>query len=266
MLFLSKFDDFINSLFKDANGNFDLKIFFALLIGIIIGIVITSSIYGILLLVSLKKQSKKIKLPDVVNDEEILKSIETIKKDYINLTSGFQASEKMQVLGTTLINTVKTVAAFYYPNSKYPLYELNINELIILTQYISQRVDGIFDKAILKYFKNVSISQIMKLLDLHRGFQNNKVVKTVKKINPVSKVIVSVLNIVNPIYWIRKFIINGTISLALDKMALIVIDITSEETINIYSKRLFNQQNNLLKEDIEKAILDLEEMNEKESQ
>ena len=106
----------------------------------------------------------------------------------------------------------------------------------------------------------------MKLLDLHRGFQNNKVVKTVKKINPVSKVIVSVLNIVNPIYWIRKFIINGTISLALDKMALIVIDITSEETINIYSKRLFNSQNNLLKEDIEKAILDLEEMNEKESQ
>ena len=35
MLFLSKFDDFMNSLFKDANGNFDLKIFFALLIGII---------------------------------------------------------------------------------------------------------------------------------------------------------------------------------------------------------------------------------------
>lgn len=265
MLFLSKFDDFMNSLFKDANGNFDLKIFFALLIGIIIGIVVTSSIYGLLVLISLKKESKKINIPENVNDEEIIKSIETIKKDFISLTSGFQASEKMQVLGTTLINTVKTVATFYYPNSKYPLYELNINELIILTQYISQRVDKILDKAILKYFKNVSICQIMKILDFHRDFQNNKVVKTVKKINPISKVVVSVLNIVNPVYWIKKFIINGTISLALDKMALIVIDITCEETINIYSKRLFNKQNNILSEDIEKAILDLEEMNEKEN-
>ena len=265
MLFLSKFDDFMNSLFKDANGNFDLKIFVVLLIGILIGIIITSSIYGILLLISLKKESKKINLPDVINDEQIIKSIETIKKDYISLTIGFQASEKMQVLGTTLINTVKTIAAFYYPNSKYPLYELNIKELIILTQYISDRIDKIFDKAVLKHFKNISISQIMKLLDLHRDIQNNKVVKTVKKINPVSKVIVSVLNIVNPIYWIKKLIINGTISLALDKMALIIIDITSEETINIYSKRLFNKSSELLTEDIEKAILDLEEMNEKES-
>ena len=86
----------------------------------------------------------------------------------------------MQVLGTTLINTVKTIAAFYYPNSKYPLYELNIKELIILTQYISDRIDKIFDTAVLKHFKNISISQIMKLLDLHRDIQNNKVVKTVK--------------------------------------------------------------------------------------
>ena len=78
MLFLSKFDDFMNSLFKDANGNFDLKIFFALLIGIIIGIVVTSSIYGLLVLISLKKESKKINIPENVNDEEIIKMTEFI--------------------------------------------------------------------------------------------------------------------------------------------------------------------------------------------
>ena len=59
----------------------------------------------------------------------------------------------IKVLGNTLMNTIKLIASTYYPKSKYPLYELNISELVVLLHYITNRIDEIFDKNILKLLK-----------------------------------------------------------------------------------------------------------------
>ena len=101
----SKIDDFTNSIFRDLDGNFNWKVLVAMLIGITIGMLIAASIYAIMLLFSLKRSEKKMgDLKEI--DEDLLETLKLIKKDYTKITSGFSASEKMKVLGNTIVNTI----------------------------------------------------------------------------------------------------------------------------------------------------------------
>lgn len=252
----SKIDDFTNSIFRDLNGNFNWKVLAALLIGILIGLFLAATIYGILLLMSLKKTEKKIEKPKEI-DDDLIEAIKLIKKDYIKITSGFSPTEKLKVLGNTILNTMRTVAHKYYPDSKYPLYELNINELVILAHYITDRIDEIFDKNILKYFKNMSITQILKILDWRKKITENK---TVKSVHPVVKILGGIVNYANPVYWIKKLLFGGTLNVAVSKMSLIIIDIVGSETIKVYSKRLFNKEIDLLNEMLEDEMKEMEEL------
>ena len=258
-MILSKIDDFTNSIFHDLNGNFNWKVLVAMLIGISIGMLLAASIYAIMLLFSLKRSEKKIcDIKEI--DEELLETIKLIKKDYINITSGFNASEKMKVLGNTIMNTIKMVAQKYYPESNHPIYELNINELIVLAHYITDRIDQVFDKGLLKYLKNMSISKVLTILDLNKKVQSNKVVKTVKKVNPLVKVVKSIANVANPIHWVKKLLFGGILGTVLNRTSLMVIDIVGSETVKVYSKRLFNEENNLLEEIIDNELAEMEEL------
>lgn len=262
-MFYSKVDDFFNWIFKDLNGKFDYRILVTLLIGILLGLIISVSFYGILLLISLKNTEKKNKTTTVestLTDDELLNLVKQIKQDFINTTSTFTPGEKLTVLGTTVLNTVKSIAGTFYPNSKYPLFELNMEELIMLARYISDRIEVVFDKKMLKHFKNMSISQVLNMLDNYKRVNESKAVKTFKKTGPVRNTVVSILNYANPVYWFKRLVINGTINTALTKMCLIVIDIASSETIKVYSKRVFNQEMEILEEEINNEINEMEEL------
>lgn len=262
-MFYSKVDDFFNWIFKDLNGKFDYRILVTLLIGILLGVIICISVYGILLLISLKSSEKKNKtdiVESTLDDVELVNLVKQIKKDFIDTTSTFTPGEKLTVLGTTVLNTVKSIAGTFYPNSKYPLFELNTEELIMLARYISDRVEVVFDKKILKSFKHMSISQVLNMLDNYKRVNESKAVKTFKKTGPVRNAFFSVLNYANPVYWFKKLVINGTINTALTKMCLIVIDITSSETIKVYSKRVFNNEMDILEDEINQEINEMEEL------
>lgn len=262
-MFYSKVDDFFNWIFKDLNGKFDYRILVTLLIGILLGVIISISFYGILLLISLKNTEKMHKtniVESTLTDNELLNLVKQIKQDFIDTTSTFTPSEKLTVLGTTVLNTVKSIAGTFYPNSKYPLFELNTEELIMLARYISDRIEVVFDKKMLKHFKYMSISQVLNMLDNYKRVQENKAVKTIKKTTPFRNTFFSILNYANPVYWFKKLIINGTINSALTKMCLIVIDIASSETIKVYSKRVFNREVDILDEDINKVLNEMEEL------
>ena len=53
------------------------------------------------------------------------------------------------------------------------------------------------------------------------------------------------LNVLNPVYWFRKTIMNTTLDFAVNKLCLAVIEIVGEETYKIYSKRVFDEEKNL---------------------
>lgn len=260
MLVLTSLDDLVTSFFTNLGKNFTWTSFFILLTGVLIGMILFTSIYGILMIVSIKtdKRLKNLeKSTNTINDEILKEKIKEIKKQFKKDTAGFTVNEKMKVLGSTIFETVNVIAGEYYPESKYPLYELTVDELLQFLHYISDRISLVFDRKLLKPFREMSVSQVFRFLDTKKRLENNKAVKAANKIHigKVSNFFFTVLNYANPVYWFKRLILGGTISAATNKIALIIIDIVADETNKTYSKRIFNKEISLNKEEID-AVLD----------
>jgi hypothetical protein len=154
---------------------------------------------------------------------------------------------------------IHDIARVYFPDSKYPIYELSIDELMTLIHYITDRVDSLFKGPILRPLKKIRISYILKVIDTKRKIDENKAVKTASKLRTPWKVTKTVLNIFNPVYWVRKLMISTTLVAVTNKICGIIIDVVGEETNNVYSKSVFNAER-MTNLEIEREILELEQM------
>ena len=232
-----------------------------LLAGIAIGFVICAFIYVVIVLTSLKKNEKddtKHKID--IENEELKRVIRSARNQYYEESSNSPINQKIADIRDISWRLINDVAKLYYPNSDYPIYELSIDEFMKLNHYITNRVDSLFKGKILKSFKKIKISQILKLIDLKRKLDENKVVKVAKKAKVPSlfKATMTVLNVFNPAYWVKKLMINTTLSVGTNKIASTVIDIVGEETIKVYSKSVFNKEK-VIESDVEKTIMEIEQ-------
>ncbi len=123
------------------------------------------------------------------------------------------------------------------------MLELSVSELLDLNHYITNRLDKILDKPILKNTKNLQMTKIMRMYDTKKAIDQNKLIKAAKKykVGKVVKYGGAAINVVNPVYWFRKIVINTSIDVMTKKVCLVVIGIVGEETTNVYSKKLFDK-------------------------
>lgn len=266
MLFVSKIDEVFSEAFKGLGSEFKWSSFVILLTGILIGFVVSVAVYLIVFLISIKNEKKIQILKANINEiqEKTEEEIKEIKDNFLNDSDGLPMKEKTQLLGSTIYKVVNTVAMSYYPESKYPLYELSVEELIMFLHYLSNRLDEVFSKGILKPFRKMTISQVFRFIDTKKRIDENKLVKAASKAKPgkVFGTISTVLNYANPIYWFKKAVINTTINLTMNKIFLLVIDIVADETNKAYSKSIFNQELQLNKQAIESVIQEIAEQEE----
>ena len=138
---------------------------------------------------------------------------------------------------------VNEIAKYFFPDSKYPTLELNVNELLNLNHYITNRIDELLDKPVIKNTKKMQIVKVMEMLDKKKQVEEMKVVKAAQKmkLGKVAKYGGMALNAINPVYWFRKAVINTSVSAMTRKVCLVVIGIVGEETIKVYSKALFSE-------------------------
>ncbi len=263
--------DFFLNLFKSVSWGS----VFTLITGMVIGILICLMVY----LIALLKNVQSIKNKNTFNskdiqsnnlgiseEDEILlikKFIEASKNQFIDETNDVAFNEKLNLCKDVCIDLAVDIAKIYYPDSQHPLCELSIDEIIKLDYYIMERIEKIFEGRILKLFKKVKISFIMNLLDKKKMIDDSKIVKAAKKLNVggVGTVIKSALNVVNPVYWIKKTSTKLTIDLGINQLFNIAIGIVGEETAKIYSKKAFqvsNEQELLIEEIIKDEIKEKE--------
>ena len=126
---IEKIDGFFTELFSKLQETISWSSFWILVAGIVVGFVICSSIYSILLFKSINNQEEKIKANAFIASDELVQEIvENIKKSYVEDTEGLMVRERFEVLGSKLYLEINQIATLYYPTSKYPLYELTIEE------------------------------------------------------------------------------------------------------------------------------------------
>lgn len=266
---IDRIDAFFTELFEKWQDIISFRTIAILFVGILIGFAICSSIYGILLIKSVRQEEEKCQktrsTTSMENEEKINQVVNQIKNKYLETSVGLSVKNRFEILGSKLYQTMQEIASIYYPQSKYPLYELTIEEFILFIHYLSNRIDGVFEKPILKPFKKLSISKIFTILDTKKRIEESKAVKFAKttKLGKVKRLVLSIVSIMNPIHWLKKLVVSSTIDIAMKKVALLMIDIVADETTKTYSKSIFDKEKNLRQLEIEKVLEDLEkeEMN-----
>lgn len=251
---------FIYNLFS----KFDLGSLSILLFGIIIGFVLCMAIYLIIVFSTLKKSSEiePIKL-DEIDNIRIKRVIENAKNEFVEVHSTAQAGQKIAAVRSLSWQIIQDIAQIYYPDSAYPVYELSVEEMITLNHYITNRIDELFAGRVLGTFKSVKISQILRLIELKKKIDENKVVKLANKVKmpTIYKSFMNVLNIFNPVYWVRKMMLTTTLDATTNKIANIILDVVGDETNKVYSrnKTVFSD-----KDDISTQIREIESLLETE--
>ena len=184
-----------------------------------------------------------IKRPTVDVDEEELKFIIIEKRKAFkkNKKLGNQSIAKLTF--EMSYELVDEIATYFFPDSKYPTLELSVTELLDLNHYITDRIRDILEKPVLKNTMNMQVTSIVKMYDKKKMIQQNKVFRAAQKykVDKIVKYGGAAINIVNPVYWFRKLVINTSIDVMTKKVCLVIIGIVGEETTKVYSKKVFDK-------------------------
>ena len=218
------------------------------LIGFFAGILFTSLIFVLLFVRGVRQKIKihgsrvedisqdKIRELVISKQKELKKQVKEQNQSYIKATTSLSKDLSYEI------------ASHYFPDSSHPLLELTAQETLDLTHYISNRVSEIIDKPVVRNLKNTRLSYIAELIDKKKAIENNKVVKTATDINQkynVSKIVKvsrTVLNSLNPVLWVKRGIVNPSLTLITKKICQTIICIVGEESNKIYSKKIFKKE------------------------
>lgn len=214
-------------------------------LGIFTGVFFVLIIYMYAVFRELRSQTNLQVENDDIDEDMILELIKDAQTQ-------FKDKEKRRKIGYAnhLFNNSKTLALdishMFYPQSKTPYLELTLDETILLNHYITNRVDELTNKSLLKLFRKYTLSTLYGFTKTSKKIKNNKVVKGAKDygLDEVYKASMTALNAINPVFWFRKIgnVISDSI---LEKIGIAIIGITGEETYKIYSKKVFNKVVNI---------------------
>ncbi len=237
---------FVNSIkeYFENRTEASLVDFIPFIIGIIVGFILCFLIYILLFVISVKKDTKNINTL-VIDDDIIRQIIENYKEKYFKEMNSKKTSEKIANLKYISWDLIQDIAKVYYPNSQYPLFELSVEELISLDYYIMNRIEKIFSGKVLSKIKKMKISSVAHLLDMKKKYDESKIVKTAEKmkLKPISKGVWTALNLLNPVYWVRKIMFDIPYNIITNKISSTIIEVIGVETSNIYSKKAFIKEN-----------------------
>lgn len=224
---------------------------FLLLTGIVIGFLICGIIYVIVVLQGIKKAENNYKKEaddeDLVKTTDVNNTIRGAKDRYKEEVKEYSMGQKIDCVKNISWDLINDIAKIYYPESKFPIYELSIDEIIKLCFYITEKIDRVFEGRIIGKAKNIKISHLMSFIEKKKLVEDSKIVKASKKANVggIAKLASTALNFVNPAYWVKKAVIGTTLNIGSNKVANIIIDIVGQETAKVYSKNLFNTNDKL---------------------
>lgn len=138
---------------------------------------------------------------------------------------------------------IQNVAHIYNPKSKRPYLDITISDATNLLRYASKRMDEILDFNGLRILRRININTFRGTFTFYKRVYDFKLVKLIYKykLNKILFGFKVLINIINPLYWVRKFVINSSFEIITRRICVNVIQIIGEEAYNIYSKNAFDK-------------------------
>ena len=182
--------------------DFDLASLIAFFVGIFAGFALLFLIYAILVLSSINKKKYVTTPADVVvTDDEVKEIVSNARKVY-NDKKLKGAKNSISYCFEICGSLANDIARKFFPDSKRPLAELTIDEILELAKYIPDRIDDIIDRPALRLVKKIKLSTILALGDTKKAIDDSSLMKLTKKyqVMKIVNAIKGVLNIFNPVY------------------------------------------------------------------
>ncbi|MDE5715081.1 MAG: hypothetical protein K2I42_03010 [Anaeroplasmataceae bacterium] len=232
----------MDSLFLFQIGIFKIEFstIISFLVGVLMGFIILLLVYALAVVSSMKTKNFFTKTDsDDLTTTEVKDMVARTQKSYKDKDLRGELS-RVPHCYKLCKDLAYGIAVRYYPKSKYPFLELSINELTLLTGYITSRVNEILNHRGIRMLRKLKVSTIVNLSNRKKEIEESKAFQATKTISQNLSKAKYVLNLINPITWGRKFIVDRILNIVIDQICLAVISIVGEETYKIYSKKVFN--------------------------
>lgn len=230
-----------NILFQIGIIKIDFTTVISFLIGVFMGFIILLLVYALLVVSSMKTKNFFAKTDqDDLTTEEIKDMVQNTQITYKDKNLRGELS-RIPFCYKLCKDLAYGIAARYYPKSNHPLLELSINEITMLTGYITSRVDEILNHRGVRMLRKLKISTIVDISSKKKDIEESKAFQATMAISQNLNKFKYVLNIINPVNWGRKLVVDRILNIVIDQICLVTISIVAEETYKIYSKKVFNK-------------------------
>lgn len=238
---------------------FDFSMILGFFCGVVTGFIILFLIYLLYVLINVKKQNKDIKIKTEVEEEKAILRINMTKEAF--KAKKLKGSKSINYTYELCTKLIYDTASDFFPNSKHPVFELSIDEMLLLADYIRKRVDAMLDYKGLSLLRRLKVATILNLADTKKVLEESEIIKASKRyrIKSAYQAAKKVINLINPLWWAKKLVVDGTFNILINKLCVLVIGIVGEETYKIYSKKAFSET-----KEIDVTSLDIEEIRKME--
>lgn len=163
---------------------------------------------------------------------------DALAKKYLKLN---EPTSKAMSIPKELWWLVNDTAKIYYPESKYPLYELSIDEIFLLLREIVNLTEQIINDLGIPNLNKIKISMLNDLVKTTGKIKRIYNLKGIQITIGCFNAAIKLQSILTPIYWIK----TGTNMIAVNSlsqfMAKLMFELVAKETAQIYSKNFVNK-------------------------
>ena len=238
------------------------------IIGLFFGAFLISLIFALIAVRSISDKKTIVKTEqDTLTDEQvkdmIYKAKETFKDKELR-----KKKEKAAFTRDICKDLAYMIAYSYYPNSRNPLLELSVDELIDLISYIRKRLDEILNKPVIKSLRKMKVSDIVRISMMSKDILASKQFKVSVSLAKKTSKVTKVLSAINPLNIFKNYVVGIAINKIIDAICLSTISLVGEETYKIYSKKVLNidVDINTVDDDINQLYTDLKDIDEEEKE
>lgn len=220
----------------------DFSTIISFLLGVVMGFIILLLVYALAVISSMRSKNFIAKTEkDDLTTQEIKDMVAQTQKAYKDKTLRKDLSRVSHCYSLSK-DLAYGIAVRFYPESNHPFLELSINELTLLTGYITSRVDELLNHRGIRMLRKLKISTIVNLSSKTKELEESKAFQATKTISQNLNKAKYVLNIINPLNWGRKLVVDRVLNLIINQICLVIISIVGEETYKIYSKKVFHKE------------------------
>ena len=232
---------YLHILMKIGIITIDFATIISFLVGVLMGFIILLLVYALAVISSMKTKDFISKTDaDDLTTLEVKDMVLQTQKAFKDKTLRGELS-RISYCTNLSKDLAYGIAVRFYPDSMHPFLELSINELTLLTGYITSRVDEILNHRGIRKLRKLKISTIVNLSTKTKDIEESKAFQATKTISQNLNKAKYVLDLINPLKWGRKLIVDRIINLIVNQICLVIISIVGEETYKIYSKKVFHK-------------------------